>query len=73
MNPLGTIRGSVPQGAGKRGFKIFNSVSGIFYFSNRRLPWKNETINENDGCKTFFKNYGRNNVFEFENDGRKNS
>ena len=55
-NPPGTIGDNFSQGAGQKGFNIFNYVVVISYLSSRRFPWHHETSGENDGCKSLFKN-----------------
>ena len=56
MNPPGTIGCNFLQGAGQGGFNIFNSVAGIYDFSNSTASWHRASIIENDGCDNLFRN-----------------
>ena len=54
MNPPVTIGGNNPQRSGQRGFDIFDSVTGIYNFTNRRLIWNDEAISENSVRENVF-------------------
>ena len=69
INPPGTVRGNVPQGNRWRCYKIFDSVTGVYYFSNRSAPWNDEAISENAGNTSLYKNAWRKNCFEVEKYG----
>ena len=49
MNPPESIGGNSPQGAGLRGFYIFDSISGLSNIANRSLPLYHEKSSENNG------------------------
>ena len=73
MNPTGTIASNVPQGDMQ---SIFDSISGIYDFSNSIFPWHDETISENTGREICFEveNYGHKNLkFSFKNSRRLDS
>ena len=73
MNSLGTVGGIIPQDTGQGSFNVFNPIRGILYFSNRSASWHGTVISEKLGGGIIFKNAGRENNFEVEKVGHKNS
>ena len=67
MNPPGIISVNGPQGTGGRGFEIFDFVAGISDLNNSGAQCHNESIIENPGCYSLFKNYGHENVLKLKN------
>ena len=75
MNPQRPIVTMVPESNSARNFYIFNSIKGALDISFRGLPWhiaaKSES--ENIGGNNIFENAERENNFEVEKVGHKNS
>ena len=69
-----TIRSNFPQGTSPGSLDIFDSLGGMLDFSKiRALLCHGASISETPGRNSIFENAGRENCFEVEKDGRKNS
>ena len=63
MNPPVTIGGNGPQGTGRKGFNIFDSIVDISDFSNRSALWHDKAISEYSVRGRLFKNAGHEDYF----------